>query len=243
MTTRRLRLAWRGTAEDADRLVGTDRGAGLPAGAVRRLGAGSRAGSHRADADALPGGRRVRRRQRDADLDRHLGRPGRRRGWTASGRRPTALLHWVSALIAMPAIAYAGRPFFASALAAMRQRRTNMDVPISVGVAAGHRHEPGGNDRRRRAHLFRLGRSPCCSSCWSAACWTIARAARRGRRRSSCWRCARPMSPCCRRDGTTPRRGQEQVAEGDRVLVATGERIGVDGVLERGSRRCSTPAW
>ena len=34
----------------------------------------------------------------------------------------------------MPAIAYAGRPFFASALAALRQRRTNMDVPISLGV-------------------------------------------------------------------------------------------------------------
>ncbi len=44
------------------------------------------------------------------------------------------LLHWVSALIAMPAIAYAGMPFFASAAAALRQVRTNMDVPISLGV-------------------------------------------------------------------------------------------------------------
>ena len=34
----------------------------------------------------------------------------------------------------MPAIAYAGRPFFASAAAALRQMRTNMDVPISLGV-------------------------------------------------------------------------------------------------------------
>ena len=50
------------------------------------------------------------------------------------GPATMALLHWVSALIAMPAIAYAGRPFFASALAALRQRRTNMDVPISLGV-------------------------------------------------------------------------------------------------------------
>src|SRR6185369_11434108 len=44
------------------------------------------------------------------------------------------LLHWVSALIAMPAIAYAGLPFFRSACAALAQRRTNMDVPITVGV-------------------------------------------------------------------------------------------------------------
>ena len=50
------------------------------------------------------------------------------------GPATMALLHWVSAAIAMPAIAYAGRPFFASALAALRQRRTNMDVPISIGV-------------------------------------------------------------------------------------------------------------
>jgi Cu2+-exporting ATPase len=44
------------------------------------------------------------------------------------------LFHWVSALIALPAIAYAGRPFFTSALAALRARRTNMDVPISLAV-------------------------------------------------------------------------------------------------------------
>ena len=44
------------------------------------------------------------------------------------------LLHWFSALIALPAILYAGRPFFDSALSALRNRRTNMDVPISLGV-------------------------------------------------------------------------------------------------------------
>jgi Cu2+-exporting ATPase len=42
--------------------------------------------------------------------------------------------HWVSALIALPAVAYAGQPFFQSALAAIRSRRLNMDVPISLGV-------------------------------------------------------------------------------------------------------------
>ena len=42
--------------------------------------------------------------------------------------------HWASALIALPAAAYAGRPFFGSAWRALRSRTLNMDVPISLGV-------------------------------------------------------------------------------------------------------------
>ena len=44
------------------------------------------------------------------------------------------LFHWFSALVAIPTVAYAGRPFFDSALSAVRQRATNMDVPITIGV-------------------------------------------------------------------------------------------------------------
>jgi Cu2+-exporting ATPase len=44
------------------------------------------------------------------------------------------LFHWLSALIALPAAAYAGQPFFKSAWRAIRSRQLNMDVPITVGV-------------------------------------------------------------------------------------------------------------
>jgi Cu2+-exporting ATPase len=44
------------------------------------------------------------------------------------------LFHWLSALVAIPAVAYAGQPFFQSAARALRARQLNMDVPISLGV-------------------------------------------------------------------------------------------------------------
>ncbi|MCE9507972.1 MAG: cadmium-translocating P-type ATPase [Alphaproteobacteria bacterium] len=44
------------------------------------------------------------------------------------------LMYWYSALIALPAVVYAGQPFFKSAWRALSHGRTNMDVPISVAV-------------------------------------------------------------------------------------------------------------
>lgn len=54
--------------------------------------------------------------------------------WEGMGPATRGLMHWVSALIALPAIAYSIRPFARSALAAVRGLRTNMDVPITLGV-------------------------------------------------------------------------------------------------------------
>ncbi|HEY8580535.1 MAG TPA: heavy metal translocating P-type ATPase [Beijerinckiaceae bacterium] len=42
--------------------------------------------------------------------------------------------HWLSALLVMPAAAYAGQPFFRSALEGLRRGKLNMDAPISIGV-------------------------------------------------------------------------------------------------------------
>ncbi|KAB2913362.1 MAG: metal-transporting ATPase [Hyphomicrobiaceae bacterium] len=49
-------------------------------------------------------------------------------------RSVQSLFHWLSALIALPTVAYAGRPFFRSAVQALKAGRLNMDVPISLGV-------------------------------------------------------------------------------------------------------------
>lgn len=55
--------------------------------------------------------------------------------WSGAAGSTRDLFHWLSALIAVPAVAYAGQPFFRSAWMAVRNGRTNMDVPISIGVS------------------------------------------------------------------------------------------------------------
>ncbi len=59
--------------------------------------------------------------------------------WAGAEGSTRDLMHWFSALIALPAIAFAAQPFFANAWSALGARRLNMDVPISLAIllAAG----------------------------------------------------------------------------------------------------------
>ncbi len=54
--------------------------------------------------------------------------------WSGAQGQTRATFHIVAALIAVPVVVYAGQPFFQSAIGALRARRTNMDVPITLGV-------------------------------------------------------------------------------------------------------------
>ncbi len=54
--------------------------------------------------------------------------------WAGAEGATRDLLHWVSAMIALPAALYAAQPFFGNACRALRVGRMVMDTPISVAI-------------------------------------------------------------------------------------------------------------
>jgi cbb3-type cytochrome oxidase maturation protein len=143
------------------------------------------------------------------------------------------LLHWVSALIALPAIAYAGLPFFRSAVQALMGGRTNMDVPISIGVtlAAGMSIVETMNGRQ---HAF-FDSAITLLFFLLVGRYLDMRA--RGRARHAAQHVvalATRAVRVLRGDGAIEVRRPDAVQVGETVLVASGERVPVDGIIARG---------
>ncbi|MBU1304086.1 MAG: heavy metal translocating P-type ATPase, partial [Alphaproteobacteria bacterium] len=55
--------------------------------------------------------------------------------WAGADVATRDVLHWICAALALPAMLYSGRIFYLSAWNAVRHGRTNMDVPITIGIA------------------------------------------------------------------------------------------------------------
>lgn len=154
--------------------------------------------------------------------------------WSGADGATRELFHWLSALIALPVIAYSGRPFFASAWMALSHRRTNMDVPISIGVILAtclslYETVTGGEhaffDSAVMLLFFLLaGRT------LDAAMRDRTRAgigALLGRMGKS----ASVIGP----DGTTRRVAARDLEPGMMVLVAAGEALAADGTVTSGT--------
>ena len=149
------------------------------------------------------------------------------------GQATRDLMHWLSAFIVLPAIAYAGLPFFRSALGALAHGRTNMDVPISIGVILAC-----------AMSLFETVRSGPDAYFDSAITLLffllIGRFLDRrvrGRARQTAAQLAALTArdvTVLHEDGTTTRRAAAMIEPGMRVLAAAGERIGADGMVVSG---------
>jgi Cu2+-exporting ATPase len=58
--------------------------------------------------------------------------------WSGADASTRDLFHWISAMIAAPALIYGGRFFYQSAWRALRRGRTNMDVPIALAITLSY---------------------------------------------------------------------------------------------------------
>lgn len=149
------------------------------------------------------------------------------------GPATRTLLQWVSALLALPAIAYAGLPFFRSAASALRHVRTNMDVPISLGVILV--------SALSVAQTLQNGAHTYFDSAITLLFFLLIgrvldhRARYQARAMAERLLALRAVDVAViEADGTLQRRPAETVARGALVLTGAGERIGVDGVIRSG---------
>jgi len=150
------------------------------------------------------------------------------------GTATRALLHWVSALIALPAVAYAGQPFFRSAWAALKAGRLNMDVPISLAVILAAGMSLFETTRDGEVAYF----DASVTLLFFLLIGRLLDHLMRGRARSAAENLlalqvssALVLLP----DGRHLRRAVGELAAGDLVLVAAGERLPADGQVEAGS--------
>ena len=156
--------------------------------------------------------------------------------WSGAEGSTRSLFHWLSALIGVPAIAYAGMPFFVSAWSALKHWRTNMDVPISIGVTLAtalslFETMTGGHDAWFDGTLMLLlfllaGRA--------------LDAAMRDRARAGVDALLRQASPgamVVSPEGTPVWLAARDLVPGMLMRVASGERLAADGEIAVGSGR------
>ncbi|TAU72049.1 nitrogen fixation protein FixI, partial [Rhizobium leguminosarum] len=153
--------------------------------------------------------------------------------WSGADAATRDMFHWISAMIAAPALVYAGRFFFKSARNALRHGRTNMDVPISLAVTLSyavslwetvHHGEHAWFDASVSLLFFLLiGRTldHVMREKARAAINGLARLAPRG---------ALLINP----DGSRHYIAIEEIAAGDEISIAAGERVPVDGIVVSG---------
>ncbi|MCF8473209.1 MAG: cadmium-translocating P-type ATPase [Emcibacter sp.] len=158
---------------------------------------------------------------------------------TDMGEYTRGFFHWVSALIALPACAVAGMPFYKSAFSALKARHLNMDVPISLAVILSlvmsilqtiNHHQDTYYDAAVMLLFFLLiGR------------FLDRKMRNHARATAHNLMSYRPnWATVVQQDGTTESYAIELLGKDMVVRVAAGERIPVDGIIIRGISEIDT---
>lgn len=153
--------------------------------------------------------------------------------WSGAGGATRDVFHLLSGAIAIPTVAYAGRPFFRSAWSALRRGQTNMDVPVSIGVLlvtalSLYESLTGG------AHAYFDG---AVMLLFFLLTGRALDSVMRDRARDGVTALVRQSAPgamILRADGRSEWVRAEALTPGDRIIVAAGERLAADGVVEQG---------
>lgn len=153
--------------------------------------------------------------------------------WSGADAETRHIFHWISAALAAPCLIYSGRIFYQSAWSALRRGRTNMDVPIAIGITLAfglslydtlHNGHHAYFDAATSLIFFLLiGRTldHVMRARARTAVRGLARLAPRG-------------AVVLRDDGGREHRRVEEIEPGMRVALNAGDRVPVDGVVETG---------